>query len=122
MIADMSRAARLAVRLIPADDREWIAGDLLEDADARGLRGTRRDCWLAAECGVIGASLVFDRLRETCRMPLLREIAVGLGSQGHSASGKAAVLIDTFLVTGTIAVLVVGAEILIRTLFVAAGL
>ena len=119
MIADIPQAARLVVRLIPADDREWVVGDLLEDADARGLRGIRLNYWLAGECSVIGAGLAFERLREACRMPL-REIAVGLGRHGHSSS-KAGVLIDTCVVTGTIAVLVVGAEMLMRTLFVAAG-
>jgi hypothetical protein len=59
----LPRAARWLSRLIPAGDREAIVGDLLEDAEFRGIAGARRDLWLLGECGTIAAGLSVARAR-----------------------------------------------------------
>src|SRR5213079_491731 len=51
------------LRLIPACDRDAIAGDLLEEAACRELSGARLQWWLLTECGAIAAGLSLERVR-----------------------------------------------------------
>jgi hypothetical protein len=76
--ADLPFAARLLAQLIPSADREWVIGDLLEDAEDRGLRGARRDASLTCGTAAIAAGLSLHRARGWLLLPLLREVAVGL--------------------------------------------
>jgi hypothetical protein len=96
MSADLPLAARLVAHLIPADDREWVVGDLLEDADDRGLHGVRRGASIACGAAAIAAGLSLQRARVW--------------------------VVAALLFCGSVATLALGADVLFRILFIAAGL
>lgn len=123
MTADLPRGARLLARLIPAGDRESILGDLLEDADGRGLGGARRTAWLAGECGAIAAGLSLERVRGWLLMPPMREVVAGLAVDGRAAvrGGAGPVLLRTLVFIASIGTLVLGVEVLVGSLMSAAG-
>jgi hypothetical protein len=123
MITDLPRAARVVSRLIPADDREWVVGDLVEDAEDRGLRGVRRGWWLAFECGAIAAGLSVQRARGWFVLPPMRELAAGFVIDGRIALRDAppGTVGYALLFCGSIATLTLGVEVLVSTLLVAAG-
>ena len=56
-------------RLVPSADRESIVGDLLEEADFRGMLGARRALWLTGECGAIAAGLSIQRAKGWFALP-----------------------------------------------------
>ena len=74
--------ARALTHLIPAADRQAIVGDLLEDADWRGLRGGRLTLSLCASCGAIAAGLAVDGARAALTPPSAGELAAGLAVDG----------------------------------------
>ena len=74
--------ARALSRLLPAADRQTIVGDLLEDADWRGLRGSRLTLSLCASCGAIAAGLALDGARTALTPPPAGELAAGLAVEG----------------------------------------
>ncbi len=120
MTGDLPPGVRLFAQLIPAGDREWILGDLIEAADDRGLRGARRRWWLAAECAAVAAGLSVDRARGWFVRPAWRDLAVGVVIDGRVASrGGAGTLVTALLVCGSIAVLAIGVEILVSSLLTA---
>ena len=121
MMDDLPRGARLFARLIPAGDRESILGDLLEGADDRDLRGDRRRWWLAMECGAIAAGLSIQRVRAWVVLPPVRELAAGLVVDGRGALrlGDAPGLGRALLFCASVAVLALGAELLVSTLLAA---
>jgi hypothetical protein len=120
---DLPRAAHLLSRLIPAADREWVIGDLIEDADQRRLRGTWRGWWLALECGAIAAGLSAERARGWFVAPDVRELVAGFVVDRRAAlrAGPAGTLACALLFCGSIATLAFGVEVLVSTLLVAAG-
>src|SRR5436305_4346936 len=85
MSAELPRTARLVSRLIPPSDREWIIGDLLEDADLHHLEGLRRDWWLAAHGGAIAVGLTMQRARQSVVLPSINEVAAGVLVDGRGA-------------------------------------
>jgi hypothetical protein len=120
----LPRAARALSRLIPAGDRESVLGDLIEDAERRGLTGVRRDLWLAGECGAIGAGLAVTRARGWLVLPPVRELAAGLALDGTHALRSATpvgALVRAVVFCGSVATLVLGVEILVGSLLSAAG-
>jgi hypothetical protein len=123
MTTDLPRAARVVSRLIPAGDREWVIGDLIEDADDRGLRGSRRGWWLAFECGAIAVGLSTERMRGWFALAPMRELTAGLVIDGRGAlrAGPASTVACTLLFCGVIATLALGVEVLVSALLVAAG-
>jgi hypothetical protein len=123
MIDALPRAARLLGKQIPATDRESILGDLAEEASWRGLRGRRRDWWLIAECGAIGAGFSVHRAKRWFVMPSLREVAAGLVVDGQLAlrGHPRGTLIPALMFVASVAMLALGVEILVRTLMTAAG-
>ena len=120
----MPRSVRLMTRLIPACDRDAILGDLLEDAACRGLAGPRRAAWLAGECGTIAAALSFGRVRGWLVLPPMREVVSGLAIEGRGVlrDGTALTLLRALLFVGSVATLVLGAELLVGSLMAAAGI
>ena len=70
--------ARALSWLIPAADRQVIIGDLLEDADWRGLQGGRLTLSLCATCGAIAAGLAVDSARTALTPPAVGEVTAGL--------------------------------------------
>jgi hypothetical protein len=124
MAADLPRGAQLLVRLIPAGDRESIVGDLIEDADARGLRGAGRASWLMAECGSIAAGLTIQRARAWFALPPVREVVSGLAIDGRSVlrDGPAGTLLRALVFVASVATLALAVEVVVRTLMTAAGL
>ena len=123
MTADLPRAVRVLARLIPAADREWVLGDLVEDLGDRGVRGAERGWWLAVQCAAIGVGLSAQRASGWFELPALRELVAGLAVDGRAAlrSGSVATVIRALLFCGSVATLAIGVEILIRSLFAAAG-
>jgi hypothetical protein len=120
MIDDLPRGVRFCARLIPAGDREWILGDLVEAADDRGLRGVHRRWWLASECAAMAAGLSVDRARGWFVKPSWRDLAVGVVVDGRVAvRGGAGTLVTALLVCGSIAGLAIGVEILVSSLLTA---
>jgi hypothetical protein len=124
MIGDMSATVRLLSRLLPAADREAIVGDLLEDAAYHDISGARRDLWLASECGAIAAGLTVTRVRAWFVVPPVRELAAGLALDGSRAwrGDHSGTLLRVLIFCGSLATLVLGVELLVRTLLSAAGL
>jgi hypothetical protein len=120
----MPRLALLVSWLIPAGDRDAIVGDLLEDAEFRGLRGARRDWWLAGECGAIAAGLSVTRARAWLVLPPVRELAAGVALDGSRAfrGDPLATAGRVVLFCGSVATLVLGVELLVGSLLSAAGL
>lgn len=123
MNQELSRLARLASRLIPAGDRESIFGDLLEEAEFRGLGSVRRDWWLLGECGAIAAGLSATRAREWLVLPPVRELAAGLALDGSRAfrGDPLATAGRVVLFCGSVATLVLGVELLVGSLLAASG-
>lgn len=121
---EIPRLAHLMSRLIPAADRESIVGDLLEDADFRGLGGARRELWLAGECGSIAAGLSITRARAWLVLPPARELVAGLTIDGSRAfrGHPLATAGRVVLFCGSVATLVLGVELLVGSLLSAAGL
>ncbi|HYM23414.1 MAG TPA: hypothetical protein VEU08_09405 [Vicinamibacterales bacterium] len=102
MTAEVPRAIAWLARLIPDGDRDWVLGDLVEAAGDRGLRGARRGWWMAAECGSIAAGLTAERTR------------------GWFVRRGAGTLVGAVLFCGSIAVFVIGVDLLVGS-FLAAG-
>jgi hypothetical protein len=121
----LPRAARWLSRLIPAGDREAIVGDLLEDAEFRGIAGARRDLWLLGECGTIAAGLSVARARAWLVLPPVRELAAGLaldGTRAFRGGNPIASVVRAVVFCGSVATLVLGVELLVGSLLSAAGL
>ncbi len=114
----------LFFRLVPASDRESIVGDLLEEADFRGMLGARRALWLAGECGAIAAGLSIQRIRGWFVMPPIREVVSGIAIDGRGAlrDGPLGALLRAFMFAVSVATLAFAVEVLVRTLMTAAGL
>ena len=106
------------LRLIPAADREAIAGDLLEEAAFRGLSGARLRLWLLGECGTIAAGLSVERVRAWVVLPPVREVVSGLAIDGRGLlrDGPVAAVSRALLFCGAVATLAVGVEILVSVL------
>ena len=124
MRAELPRSVRLLARLICAADREAVLGDLIEDAEFRGLRGARRTAWLAGECGAIAAGLSFDRARARFEMPPVREVVSGMALEGRGllrSDGASAAVLHALVFVGSVATLVLGVEVLVGSLMSAAG-
>ncbi|HTL44207.1 MAG TPA: hypothetical protein VL262_07690 [Vicinamibacterales bacterium] len=117
--------ARALSRLIPAADRQVIIGDLLEDADWRGLHGGRLTLSLCAACGAIGAGLAFDNARAALTWPSAGELVAGLTVDGsHLLRGLTAraCIMRAFVFGAGVFLLARGVEILIASLMIAADL
>jgi hypothetical protein len=124
MIGDLPDTARVIALMIPPADRDAMVGDLLEDAHDRGLHGAGRTWWLSRECAAIALGLSAHRARNWFVLPPMRELAAGLLVDGRvalrgSAGGR---LLGALLFCGSVAMLAFGAELLVRSLLVAAGL
>jgi hypothetical protein len=111
-------------RLLPAADRESIVGDLVEDAEYRGLHGRRLTWWLSIECAAIAAGMSAQRVRGWFVMPPVREVVSGLAIDGRGVlrDGPAGALLRALVFVASVATLAVAVEILVRTLMTAAGL
>ena len=110
-------------RLLPAADRESIVGDLLEDAESRGLQGGRLTWWLSIECLAIATGLCVHRGRAWLTLPPVREVVSGIAIDGrgvlrHRAAGTLLALVFV----ASVATLAFAVEVLVRTLMTAAGL
>ncbi len=117
--------ARAMSRLIPAADRQAIVGDLLEDADWRGLHGGRLTLSLCASFGTIAAGLAVDGARTALRPPPAAELAAGLAVDGgrmlRGLSARS--FVTRALVFGSgVMLLAWGVEVLIASLMIAADL
>jgi len=123
MRTELPHAAHLVSRLIPAGDRDWVVGDLIEDAAYRDLRGARRSWWLTFECGAIAMGLSAQRARSWFVLPPVRDLAAGLAIDGRGAlsARSADTIVCAMLFCGSIAMLALGVEVLVSTLLVAAG-
>ena len=121
---EMPRLAHLVSRLIPAGDRAAIVGDLLEDAEFRGLGGARRDWWLVGECGAIAAGLSVTRARAWLVLPPVRELAAGValdGTRAFRGGHPLASVVRAVVFCGSVATLVLGVELLVGSLLSASG-
>jgi hypothetical protein len=124
MSEDLPRAVRVLARCIPARDREWILGDLIEAAFHRRLTGMPRGLWLFGSCGAIVVALSVTRTRAWLVLPPVHEVATGVAIDGRFAvrgAGKTTLLSGLFL-GGSIGMLTVGVAILVATLLSASGL
>jgi hypothetical protein len=124
MSEQIPRLAHVVSRLIPAADRESILGDLLEDAEFRGLGGARRDWWLAGECGSIAAGLSVTRARAWLVLPPVRELAAGValdGTRAFRGGHPFASVVRAVVFCGSVATLVLGVEVLVSSLLAASG-
>jgi hypothetical protein len=112
------------LRLIPAADREAVAGDLLVEAAYRGLSGTRLKLWLLGECGTIAAGLSVERVRSWIVLPPMREVVSGLAVDGRGVlrDGPVAAVSRALIFCGTVATLALGVELLVSVLMAASGL
>jgi hypothetical protein len=112
------------LRLIPATDREAIAGDLLEEAAYRGLSGTRLQLWLLGECGAIAVGLSVERIRAWVVLPPVREVVSGLAVDGRAVlrDGPVATVSRALLFCGAVATVALGVELLVSVLMSASGL
>ncbi len=119
----LPRSVVVLARLIAAADRETILGDLLEDAEFRGLRGARRAAWLAGECAAIAAGLSVERVRGWVVVAPAREVFAGLAIDGRSVlrGGAGATALRALIFVGSMTTLVLGAELLVGSLLSAAG-
>jgi hypothetical protein len=123
MRADLPRGVWLMTRLMPAADREAILGDLLEDADFRGLRGPKRAVWLTGECAAIAGGLSVERVRAWVVMPPVREVVAGLAIDGRGLlrHGSTGAVLRALVFVGSVATLVLGVEVLVGALMSASG-
>jgi hypothetical protein len=123
MIDGLPRGVWFVTRLIPAGEREAILGDLLEDADFRGLCGARRAAWLTGECVAIAGGLSVDRVRGWFVMPPVREVVAGLAIDGRVLlrQGSTGAVLRALVFVGSVATLVLGVEVLVGSLMSAAG-
>lgn len=119
----LPRSVRLVARLIPARERESVVGDLLEDAAYRGVDGLRATAWLTGECVAIAGGLSVDRARGWFVMPPVREVVAGLVIDGRVLlrHGSTGAVLRALVFVGSIATLVLGAELLVGSLMSAAG-
>src|SRR5438309_816973 len=111
MMGQLPRTTRLLAHLIPADDRESILGDLIEDAEYRGLAGGRRDLWLTRECAAIAGGLSIQRARSWLVLPPVRELAAGLAVDGRGVfrgAGALGAVVRALLFCGSVATLALG--------------
>jgi len=125
MMTMLPPVARVMSRLIPSADRQAIVGDLLEDADWRGLHGGRLTLSLCASFGTIAAGLAVDGARTALTPPPAAELAAGLAVEGgHMFRGLTArAFVKRAVAFGAgVTLLALGAEILIGSLMAAAGL
>jgi hypothetical protein len=117
--------ARMLTRFIPAEDRQAIVGDLLEDADTRGLCGGRLALSLCASCGAIAAGFAVDGARAALTPPPAGELVAGVALDGgrllRGLTARAFVT-RAFVFGAAVTLLALGAEILIASLMAAAGL
>ena len=111
-------------RLLPAAERESIAGDLIEHAEGRGLHGRHLTWWLSVECTRIAAGLSVQRIRGWFVLPPVREVASGFVIDGRGAlrDGPAGTLLRGLVFVASVATLAFAVEVLVRTLMTAAGL
>ncbi len=111
-------------RLLPAEDRESILGDLFEDAEYRGLHGLQLRWWLSLECAAIAGGLALQRIRGWFVLPPVREVVAGLVVDGRAAlrDGAAVIALRTIVFIASVVTLAFAAEVLVRTLMTAAGL
>ena len=124
---ELPRFASALSRLIPAEDRQAIVGDLLEDAAYRDLSGARLALWLSAECGTIAAGFTLDRVRGAVTRPPIRDMAAGLALDGtHALRGVIdapwMALWRVAVFCASVATLTAIAEVLVAALFSASGL
>jgi hypothetical protein len=125
MPATLPPVARVLSRLIPANDRQAIVGDLLEDADWRGLSGGRLTLSLCASCGLIAAGLAVEGARTALTPSSAGELAAGVAVEsGRMLRGMTArAFVTRTLVFGAgVILLACGVELLIATLMQAADL
>jgi hypothetical protein len=110
-------------RLVPSADRESIVGDLLEEADFRGMLGARRALWLAGECGAIAAGLSIQRAKGWFALPAMREVVSGIVIDGRGAlrDGSAGTVLRALAFVASVATLAFAVDVLIRTLLTASG-
>jgi hypothetical protein len=118
---------RLLSRLIPADERQAIIGDLIEDAGWRGLTGGRLTLALCTSCGAIAAGLAVDRVRASLVMPPAAELVTGLAIEGgrtlRSLRGSPRTLLGRAAAfAAAVALLACGVGVLVSALMSAAGL
>src|SRR5262249_45714798 len=102
---------------------ESIVGDVLEDAHDRRLHGARRAWWLWCECAAIALGLSAHRARHWFLLPPARELAAGLLVDGRVAlrGPSAGRLFGALLFCGSVGMIALGVEILVRSLLVASG-
>jgi hypothetical protein len=116
--------ARALSRLLPAAERQAIVGDLLEDADWRGLHGSRLTLSLCASCGAIAAGFAVDGARHALTPPAAGELAAGLAVEGgrmlRGMTFRAVVTRAIVFCTGVMLLAYAG-ELLIASLMNAAG-
>jgi hypothetical protein len=114
---------KIVFHLIPAADRDAIVGDLLEEAECRGIAGARRALWLAGECGGIALGLNVQRVRRWFVLPPIHEIATGLTIDGWWAphGDRWGAVMRGLVFCGSVATLALGVELLVRTLLTASG-
>src|SRR3954468_9294677 len=117
--AALPQMVRAISRLVPAAEREANLGDLVEDAEFRGLRGARRTAWLAGECGAIAAGLSLERARRRLVMPPVREVVSGMALEGRGllrGEDASAAVLRAIVFVGSIVTLVLGVELLVGSL------
>jgi len=121
---DVPLGVRLLVRVLPSVDREPVVGDLLEEADFRGMLGARRTLWVAGECGAIAAGLSVQRVKDWFAMPPVRDVVSGIAVDGRGVlrGGAAGTLLRALAFVTSVGTLAFAVEILVRTLMTAAGL
>lgn len=125
MSSSLPPLVRALSRLIPAADRQAIVGDLLEDADWRGVRGGRLTLSLCTSCAAIAAGLAVDGARAALHPPASAELAAGLAIEGgHLLRGLTvrACIARAIVFCAGVAILACGVELLIASLMAAAGL
>lgn len=106
-------------RLIPADEREAILGDLIEDAAYRDLTGARLRWWLAGQCAAIAIGLSIVRLREWFVIAPVREVCSGMVADGRGALRAVhplAACVRVLIFCGSLATIVLGVTLLVSTL------
>ena len=123
----LPRLAAALAALIPPAEREAIVGDLLEDAAERRLAGLARVLHLCGECATIAAGFTFLRVRTACSIEPARELAAGLAMDGGRALRSIRLtspltMTRVVLFCCAVGVLALAAEVLVGTLFTAAGL